>query len=46
VILIARITPLLIRNLGAKFVNKLHSTASKNNYSLSIGRRKNYCCSK
>jgi SepF-like predicted cell division protein (DUF552 family) len=34
VILIARITPLLIRNLGAKFVNKLHSTASKNNYTV------------
>ena len=36
VILIARITPLFLRNLGAgaKFVNKLHSTASKNNYTV------------
>jgi SepF-like predicted cell division protein (DUF552 family) len=36
VILIARITPLLVRNLvtGTKFVNKLYSTASKNNYTV------------
>lgn len=36
IILIARITPLFLRNIeeGTKFVNKLHSTANKNGYTV------------